>query len=227
VTLKAVLFDIDGTLVDSNEHHVTAWQEAIAGRGLSVERQTIHDQVGKGADMLVPSLFPNMDKVGRRQLASAHSEIYKRRFLESVRPFPGARELLARTRHFNVQVVLASSASQAELEHYLELLDAEALVSATTSADDVARTKPAPDIFAAALAKLGNVAATETIVIGDTPYDMEAARTCGIAALGVRSGGFGDEVLLRAGASWLYDDVAALLLHYDSSPLGRRAYRPS
>jgi phosphoglycolate phosphatase-like HAD superfamily hydrolase len=117
------------------------------------------------------------------------------------------------------RIVLASSASQAELDHYLDLLDARDLVDATTSSDDVEKTKPAPDIFATAIRKIGADPA-EVIVVGDTPYDVEAAAKCGIAAIALRSGKFSDDALNAAGAIAIYDDAAALLEGYDASPLG-------
>ncbi len=219
MAIKAILFDIDGTLVDSNDMHVLAWEEAFAGAGASFDRQTIHDQIGKGSDMLIPTLLPDSDEGTRDKLADAHGAAFKARFLDAVQPFPGAHDLLAHAVKAGQKIVLASSASKGELDHYLDLLDARDLVSATTSADDVANTKPAPDIFATALEKLAPLDASEVVVVGDTPYDIEAAGKCGIAAVGVRSGKFGDDVLLGAGAIALYDDVAALLRDYDSSPL--------
>jgi HAD superfamily hydrolase (TIGR01509 family) len=217
--IRAVLFDIDGTLVDSNDMHVLAWEEAFAGVGAAFDRQTIHDQIGKGADMLVPTLLPDADEETQEKLGDAHGDVFKARFLREVRPFPGAHDLLARVRAAGQTVVLASSASEPELEHYLDLLDARDLVTATTSADDVENTKPAPDIFASALEKVAPLSSHEAIVVGDTPYDIEAAGKCGIAAIGVRSGKFQDEALLGAGAIALYDDVAALLADYENSPL--------
>lgn len=129
--------------------------------------------------------------------------------------------MLARVHADGRRVVLASSASKAELEHYLALLDAQALVSKTTSADDVERTKPAPDIFSTALEKVAPLAADAVMVVGDTPYDVEAAGKCGIAAIGLRSVGFADDALLGAGAVALYDDVAHLLREYAQSPIAR------
>ncbi|WP_375382967.1 HAD family hydrolase [uncultured Sphingomonas sp.] len=119
------------------------------------------------------------------------------------------------------QVVLASSASKAELDHYLDLLGARDLVAATTSSDDVKQTKPAPDIFAVALSKLAGIEPNEVIVVGDTPYDIEAAGKCGIAAIALRSGRFSDQMLQNAGAIMIYDDAAALLAGYADSPLAR------
>ena len=218
--IRAVLFDIDGTLVDSNDLHVLAWEEGFATIGVKFDRQTIHDQIGKGTDMLVPSLLPNADGATQEKLGKAQGDVFKTKFLDQVKPFPGAHDLLARVHTAGQTVVLASSASSEELDHYIGLLDARNLVGATTSADDVEKTKPAPDIFATALKKVAPISADEAIVVGDTPYDIEAAGKCGIAAVAVRSGGFPDDALLKAGAIALYDDVAALLADYDRSPLG-------
>lgn len=219
--IRAVLFDIDGTLVDSNDLHVAAWEEAFATIGARFDAQAIHDQIGKGTDMLVPTLLPDADDAMTEALGKAHGDVFKGRFLAQVQPFPGAHDLLARVAAAGQTVVLASSASGPELDHYLDLLDAREIVSATTSADDVEHTKPAPDIFAVALEKIAPLTAADVLVVGDTPYDIEAAAKCGISAIGVRSGKFADDVLLEAGAIALYDDVAALLAGYDQSPLAR------
>ncbi|WP_294391585.1 HAD family hydrolase [uncultured Sphingomonas sp.] len=220
--IKAVLFDIDGTLVDSNDQHVIAWEEAFAGIGARFDRQVIHDQIGKGTDMLVPTLLPGMPEQEQEQLGEAHGAVFKSKFLNDIQPFPGASDLLQRVHAAGQQVVLASSASKAELDHYLDLLDVRKLVAATTSADDVENTKPAPDIFATALTKIAPLSPEQVMAVGDTPYDIEAARKCGIAAIGLRSGKFSDDALQGAGAVALYDDVAALLRDYDGSPLADR-----
>ena len=217
--IKAVLFDIDGTLVDSNDLHVLAWQAAFETIGARFDRQTIHDQIGKGTDMLVPALLPDADEALQQRLGDAHGERFKSTYLETVKPFPGAHALLARVHAAGQKLVLASSASAEELDHYVQLLDARDLVTAGTSSDDVERTKPAPDIFATALRKVAPLAADEVIVVGDTPYDIEAAAKCGIAAIGLRSGKFPDEALRTAGAVAIYDDVASLLAGYAESPL--------
>lgn len=215
--IKAILFDIDGTLVDSNDLHIRAWEEAFAREGHSFDRQTIHDQIGKGADTLVPTLLPGSDDATAERLGDVHGEIFKSRYLAEARPFPGAHDLLARVHASGRQVVLASSASKEEVEHYLGLLDAKALVSATTSIDDVGTSKPAPDIFATALGKLPGIDAGEVLVVGDSPYDLEAAGKCGVGAVALRSGGFKDDAL--GGAIAIYDDAAALLAGFEGSPL--------
>ncbi|MHB8283464.1 MAG: HAD family hydrolase [Caulobacteraceae bacterium] len=220
MVIKAVLFDIDGTLVDSNDYHVRAWAEAFRTVDADFEGQVIHDQIGKGADMLVPTLLPEADEDTQNRLSKAHGEAFKA-YIGRVQAFPKAHELLRRVHDAGQRVVLASSASSDELEHYLDLLDARDIVSATTSADDVARTKPAPDIFAAALEKIAPLTAEEVLVVGDTPYDVEAAAKAGVAAVAVRSGGFAEAALRKAGAVAIYDDVAALLADFDASPLAR------
>ena len=218
MTIKAVLFDIDGTLVDSNDLHVEAWDEAFREGGFAVDRDAIRGQIGKGGDQLVPALLPEVAEGVQKKLARRHGEIFQRTYLGTVKPFADAHALLAHVHDKGRQVVLASSAEQKELDHYIDLLDARALVDAATSIDDVSTSKPAGDIFASALRKT-NVDPAEAIVVGDTPYDIKAARRCGIATVAVRSGGFSEESL--AGAVARYDDVSALLAGYDASPLAR------
>jgi HAD superfamily hydrolase (TIGR01549 family) len=218
--IKAVFFDIDGTLVDSNALHVLAWQEAFASIGAAFESQAVHDQIGKGADMLIPALLPDLDQAAQEKLGEVRASLFKAKYLVKAKPFDHAHELLACAHDLGQKVVLASSASKAELEHYLDLLDARDLVYATTSSDDVKHTKPAPDIFASALAKLQGILPTEVCVVGDTPYDIEAAAKCGIPAVALRSGRFSDVVLQKAGAVAIYDDAATLLARYADSPLG-------
>jgi phosphoglycolate phosphatase-like HAD superfamily hydrolase len=217
----AIFFDIDGTLVDSNEGHIRAWQEAFEAVGVHFPYEKIHAQIGKGADMLIPALLPNASESERNALADAQGAAFKSRFLSEVKPFADAHALLARAAESGQKVVLASSASQAQLDHYLDLLEARDLVTATTCADDVGNTKPAPDIFAVALEKVSPLEPGDVLVIGDTPYDIEAAAKCDIKAVALRSGGFSDNALNDAGAIALYDDAAALLRGYDASPLGR------
>jgi HAD superfamily hydrolase (TIGR01509 family) len=219
MVIKAILFDIDGTLVDSNDYHVAAWQEAFRAVGAEFGPRELHDQIGKGTDMLVPTLLPDASEDEQKRLGEAHGAAFKSKYLAEVRPFPAAHDLLRRVRDSGRHVVLASSASGEELDHYVELLDARDLIDSTTTADDVKKTKPAPDIFSTALRGTGLQDASEVLVVGDTPYDVEAAAKCGIGTVAVRSGGFSDDALLQAGAIALYDDVAALLGDFDASPL--------
>lgn len=214
---KAVLFDLDGTLVDSNEAHVDVWARVFREAGGPIAAEVIRGQIGKGGDQLVPDLLPDLPETARERLAERHGALFKADWLDRIAAFPRARDLLARAREAGAKVVLASSASRAELDHYVDLLDARSLVNAGTSIDDVKASKPAGDIFAVALEKAG-VAPGDALAVGDTPYDIDAARKAGIATVAVRSGGFSDDAL--AGALAIYDDVAALLDRFDQSPLG-------
>lgn len=216
--VRAVLFDLDGTLVDSNAFHVDAWQQVFDDAGHKIDRDRIAGQIGKGGDLLVPALLPGLSKAEQDRLATRHGEVFKAHYLERVRPFPDAAALLRRVGHGGRAVVLASSASGEELDHYIALLGVEDVVAAKTSKDDVSTTKPAGDIFAAALAKVG-VAPRHAIVVGDTPYDIAAASKCGLATIAVRSGGFDERALRHALVR--YDDVAALLADLDRSPIAR------
>ena len=218
--VEAVIFDLDGTLVDSNNYHVWAWQHAFGERGYEIAPARIHDQIGKGGDLLVPALIPGATEQEIEALSSRHGEIFKTRYLARVRPFPHAADLLRHVAAQGQKVALASSASKNELDHYVDLLGVGDVLSAATSKDDADTTKPAPDIFAAAVKKLG-VAPAAARVVGDTPYDVTAAAKCGIATVAVRSGGFADRTLERAGARALYDDAAAILHDYRRSPLAR------
>jgi membrane protein len=214
---KAILFDIDGTLVDSNDLHVTAWDEVLRGAGHNFDRATLHSQIGKGGDNYVPALLPEADEEEQERLKKAHGDAFKRR-IDQVKPFPGARDLLLKVRDSGRKVVLASSASGEELEKHVENLGAAEILEGATSKDDVAHSKPCPDIFQAALERAG-VRAEEAVVVGDTPYDIEAARRSGIDAVAVRSGGFPDDTLSDAVA--IYDDVGEILADFERSPLSR------
>lgn len=218
--LKAVLFDLDGTLVDSNDYHVAAWETAFRDAGHAITTEQIHGQIGKGGDNLVPALLPDLNADAVEALGKAQGEAFQSDYRERIRPFPGARDLMARVADAGHKVVLASSAGSADIDHYVELLDAKDLIALTTGKDDVEHSKPDPDIFAAAVKKAG-VAASDCLVIGDTPYDVEAAKACGIDAIGLLSGGFPEATLREAGAIAIYPDVAALLAGYGSSPLAR------
>lgn len=212
----AILFDIDGTLVDSNELHIQAWDEVFREAGFEFSREALHRHIGKGGDTYVPALLPDLAPDAQERIAAGHGRVYKDKYIDRVKPFPGARELLLRTRDSGRKVVLASSASQEELDHYLDLLDARAIVAATTSKDDVAHSKPCPDIFQTAAGK-AEAEPRAALVVGDTPFDLEAATRSGIETVAVRSGRFADHEL--GGAVAIYDDVAALLRDFEQSPL--------
>jgi membrane protein len=215
---KAILFDIDGTLVDSNEQHVNAWAFAFRDEGFPQERDAIRAQIGKGGDLLVPALLPDMDKAVRERIATRHGAYFKDLYLDTVRAFDRAADLIERATRHGSKVVLASSAKQEELDHYVGLLGVSGLLAATTSIDDVEASKPEPDIFGTALATIG-VAPDAAIVVGDTIYDVEAALRAGIVAIGLTSGPFDETQLKHAGAIAVFADAAALHDAFDRSPL--------
>lgn len=214
--LRAILFDVDGTLVDSNEYHVLAWAEVFHAAGHDFRFADIHAQIGKGADNFVPALVPGVSEEEAERLGEAHKALFAKIYSHRLKPFPGARELLGCCRKEGLKVMLATSASDRELERHLDVLDARGIVDGWTSADDVGHSKPCPDLFEAAARKAG-VTPEEALVVGDTPYDIMAAGTAGIRTVAVRSGLFDDEAL--AGAIAIYDNVADLLERFDDSPL--------
>ena len=219
--LRAILFDLDGTLVDTNHLHVEAWQRAFREHGHDFTREQIHGQVGKGGDNLVPSLLPDASEEERDAIDDRHGEIYKGELMPTARPFPRASDLLRRTKDEGLKVVLASSAGGEEIDHYVGLLG-EDVISFTTGKDDVEASKPCPDIFEAALRK-GGLKPDEAIVIGDTPYDVIAAKRAGLECIAVLSGGFAEAELRGAGAMAVYQDAADLLDHWDELPVARTA----
>lgn len=218
--IKAAIFDVDGTLVDSNIQHVEAWREAFAHYGKALSAEEVHAQIGKGGDQLMPVFLSRheLERFGA-ELEAFRIEIFTRDYLPGVKPFPKVRELFERLKRDGILIALASSAREVELAQHQKALGVESLVDAATCADDVDRSKPFPDIFEAALGRLDDVQAGEAIVIGDSPYDVEAARKAGMATLSLLSGGFDEEALREAGAIAIYKDIADLLEHYDESPL--------
>jgi beta-phosphoglucomutase-like phosphatase (HAD superfamily) len=220
--IKAVLFDVDGTLIDSNDLHATAWRETFLRYGVEVPLEEVRGQIGKGGDNLIPALLPpELVESKKEEIDAARGELFKRDYLPRVVPFPGVRALFERIYADGKKIVLASSAGGEEVDFHLGVIGASDLVHATTSKDDVKHSKPDPDIFAAALARVQPLGPGEVVVVGDSPYDMEAAAKLGIRTIGFRSGGFPDEDLLGAGAAELYNGAADLLARYDQSLLAR------
>jgi HAD superfamily hydrolase (TIGR01549 family) len=221
--IKAVIFDIDGTLVDSVDLHAQAWKGAFKHFGKDIPYQQVRHQIGKGGDQLLPVFFSReeLEEFGE-ELEEYRSKIFKRDYLPRVRVFPQVRELFLRIKEDGKRIALASSAKEEELEVYKKLAHIEDLVEEETSADDAERSKPHPDIFKATLDQLGDIDASEAVVVGDTPYDAEAAGKARLRTIGVRCGGFPEEELLAAGAIAIYDGPADLLAHYDESIIGRK-----
>lgn len=222
MAVSAVILDVDGTLVDSVDLHAWAWQEAFRRFGREIPYADIRGQIGKGGDQLMPVFLPG-DEVERRgeEIEGLRKRFYKAECLPLVRPFPGVRPLFERIRAAGQRIVLASSGTAEEVEHYQRLADVADLVEAATTSDEAERSKPYPDIFQAAVAKLGSVAPADAVVVGDTPYDAEAAAKAGLEAIGVLCGGFPEVDLRAAGCVAIYAGPEELLERYDESPLAR------
>jgi HAD superfamily hydrolase (TIGR01549 family) len=216
--VRDIIFDVDGTLVDSVDEHAEAWRRAFLEFGRDVPFAHVRSQIGKGADQLMPVFFTDdeLEKFGH-ELSEYRSTLFKREFMPKLRPFPRVRELLQRLRQDGMRVALASSANGDELEFYMRLCDIEGLTHAETSKSDAAKSKPHPDIFEAALERLGRPDPHSTVVIGDTPYDALAASKLSLPTVGVLCGGFPEEDLRTAGCRAIYKDPADLLAHYESS----------
>ena len=217
---KAVIFDVDGTLLDSVDFHAEAWRQAFLHFGRDIPFADIRAQIGKGGDQLLPVFLSEREValVGK-VIEKTRGEIFKREFLPRVKPFPGVRPLFERIRRDGLKIALASSSKKDEVAHYAKLLDIEDLIEAGTSTDDAKKSKPEPDIFEAALDKLSSPSAKKCVVIGDTPYDAEAAEKAGIKTVGVLCGGFPEEDLRKSGAVAVFRDPEDLLRRYDESPL--------
>lgn len=220
--VKAVIFDVDGTLVDSVDLHAQAWQEAFKQYGYDIPYEPIRHQIGKGSDQLMPEFISQEDyeKVGEK-IAECRKEIYQKQLLPQVRPFAQVRELFERLNADGKKILLASSARKETVETYKKLLQIEDLIDSATSTDDAEKSKPEPDIFEAALEKLEGVAVSEVILVGDTPYDAQAANKINLPTIGVLCGGFPEAELRDAGCIAIYDSPADLLAHYEQSPLAQ------
>lgn len=212
----AVILDVDGTLVDSNDAHARAWVETFVEHGITVAFDHVRRSIGMGGDKLMPEVagIEESSDLGEK-IASTRGEIFATRYLSHLQPFPQVRDLLERLLADGFVLAVASSAQDDELGPLLERAGVDDLISRTTSSDDAANSKPDPDIVVAAVKKAAS-AKDRTIMIGDTPYDVAAARRAGIAVVGFECGGWTKEAL--AGAVAVYRDAAHLLLEYESSP---------
>jgi HAD superfamily hydrolase (TIGR01509 family) len=222
---KAVIFDVDGTLIDTVDLHAACWVEALKHFGVDVSFHDMRVQIGKGGDqILLGLLHPDMLAAQAEEIQAFRSNLFQRGYMPKARAFPGVRELFRRIRADDRKAVLASSGTADEVDRYKEIAGIADLIDGATSSDDAERSKPFPDIFQAALAKLAPLAPADAVVVGDTPYDAEAARAAGLTSVGVLCGGFPEEALYAAGCVAVYQGPADLLAHYDASPLaGGRA----
>ena len=214
--IEAFIFDIDGTLIDSNDFHAEAWQKAFEKFGKKISFDKIRPQIGKGADTLLPEFLTEreIEKFGD-EIADLRGEIFKREYMSRVKPFPKVRELFRRIKDDGKKVALASSSNEEEVEKYKKIANIEDLVEKSTSADDGEKSKPEPDIFEAALKLLGNPAPKTVLVVGDTPYDAEAATKAKLKIVGVLCGGFPEKDLRENGCLEIYENPADLLEAYE------------
>jgi HAD superfamily hydrolase (TIGR01509 family) len=215
---RYVIFDVDGTLVDSVDLHAHAWLEAVRHFGKDASFEEVREQIGKGSDQLMP-VFWSEEEVRERgeEITKWRTKLFAEKYMPQVKGFPQVRELIEFLQSKGKRIALASSAAGEELSTYKERAGIVDLIHAETSKDDVEKSKPHPDIFAAALAELGDPPVEEAIVVGDTPYDVEAAGKLNLRTIGVLCGGFSRESLRDAVA--IFQDPADLLARYEESPL--------
>lgn len=214
---KGVLLDIDGTLLDSNDAHAMAWVDALEEHGLKVPFEKIRPLIGKGGDKLLAEVAKIDDESKEGQaIAKRRRAIFASRYLPTLVPFAGARALLERIRELGLRCVVATSASGEEVDSLLLKADVKDLIDEQATSSDASESKPDPDILHAAMSR-AHLAARELVMIGDTPYDIEAARKAGVRTIAFRSGGWKDEDL--QGAVEIYDGPAHLLAELPRSIL--------
>jgi HAD superfamily hydrolase (TIGR01509 family) len=211
-----VLLDVDGTLVDSNDAHAHAWVRALAEAGIDAEFHAVRRRIGKGGDKLLPEVSGvDPESAKGKAISKRRGEIFQADYLPALKPFPGAKELLARMKQAGLKLAVASSAKKDELKGLLKVCGVDEFIEAKTSSDDAENSKPDPDIVHAALKQLG-LPPGQVIMLGDTPFDVEASLKAGVRVVALRCGGWGDADL--RGAVRVFDSPADLLAHFDTSP---------
>jgi HAD superfamily hydrolase (TIGR01509 family) len=219
--LKAVLCDIDGTLVDSNVLHAEAWVQAFAHFGYNFTRTDILHQIGKGGDQLIPHYIP-ADRLPELEepIKTFRKELFHAQYFDRIKPFPGARALLEKMRHAGLRIALATSADKEDLGRLKRIAGIADLVEEETASEDAQKSKPHPDIFQAALVRL-QVESSAAIALGDTPWDVQAAGNTGISTMAVTSGGWDEDQLYTAGAIAVYEGVAKIAEVFERSEFSR------
>jgi HAD superfamily hydrolase (TIGR01509 family) len=216
--VTGVLLDIDGTLLDSNDAHAQSWVEIFRRYGYDIPFERVRPLIGKGSDKLLPELTGLDPEVGKgKQMTEERKQLFLRDYLPKLRPTRGARDLVKRLRDDGFILVVATSSSGDELEQLLRQARVDDLIEQATSSSDAESSKPDPDIIQAALKK-GKLRPQEAVMLGDTPYDIEATGHAGVSTIALRCGGWWDDAAL-AGAVAIYDDPAVLLADIDRSPL--------
>ena len=222
-SVRAVILDVDGTLVDSNDAHARAWVEAFRESGVTVDLELVRRAIGMGGDKLLPAVA-GLDEESEpgSTISARRGEIFKEKYLPAIAAFPRVRDLAERLRQDGFRLTVASSAKDDELEPLLERAQVTDLIAARTSSDDAERSKPDPDIVKAALDEV-HCDPADSLMLGHTPYDIEAARRAGVAIVALQSGGW--QAAELAGAVEVYKDVEELLARYDSSAFARGCCR--
>jgi HAD superfamily hydrolase (TIGR01509 family) len=221
--VRAAIFDVDGTLIDSNQAHAQAWSDAFAAEGHTIPAEQVLPLVGMGGDKLLPALVRiSKDSPAGKRLSERRSAIFSERFLPALQPFPGVAELLKRLHSAGLLIAVASSSEPDQLRGLLQRTGVPELFEEATSAGDARQSKPSPDILHAALRRC-HAAPAEAVLTGDTAYDVQAGRDAGVRVIGVRCGGWSDEGLF--GAIAIFDGPADLLAHLDQTPFASLARR--
>ena len=212
---RAVIFDVDGTLVDTVDLHTAAWVRTFEHFGVHADPAEVRSQIGKGGDQMMPVFLP-AERIAEEgeAIERFRSDLYKSEYMPRAAAFPQVRALFERLKADGVRVAIGSSCKAGELDAYLTLVDVADVVEAATTGDDAEHTKPFPDIFQAALAKLDGVKAADAVVVGDSPFDAQAAIGAGMVPVGVLCGGFPENVLRAAGCVHVLADPKALLETY-------------
>lgn len=219
--LKGVIFDIDGTLVDSNDAHAQSWVDTFREAGYDVPFEKVRPLIGMGGDKLLPqTIGVSRDSEEGKKLGERRGKIFHSKYLPNLRPLPGARELVLRVKRDGLKAIVATSAKDDELKGLLKAAHVDDLMEEKATASDAKRSKPDPDIVQAAVNESG-LSKNNLVLIGDTPYDVEAATKAGVRSIGFLSGGWTRESL--KGAVEIYDGPADLLAHYDTSLLGKES----
>jgi HAD superfamily hydrolase (TIGR01509 family) len=210
------ILDVDGTLVDTNYHHAIAWYRAFTQHDTELPVWRIHRAIGMGGDQLVAALAGDkVEEEAGDDIRAAEKALYMA-MINEVRPLPDARRFIETLKERGHKVVLASSAKQQEIEHYIALLDAREIADAWTSSADVEKTKPEPDLVQTALEKVGG---GDAVMVGDSVWDVEAAKRAGFPTIAVRTGGFGHDELEEAGATRVFESIGDLLDDWQETPL--------
>lgn len=218
--MSIAILDIDGTLVDTNYQHAIAWYRAFRRHGIVLPVWRIHRHLGMGGDQLVGALTDDETERNRGdEIRATESELY-RELIGEVETTASSRELIGELKRRGHTVILASSAKDWEVDHYLELVGARSLADGWTTSADVEATKPDPDLVHAALDRAGGDDPGDAVMIGDTPWDVRAAAAAGVPTIAVLTGGFSRDELTESGAIAVFESVADLCAGLDETPLG-------